>query len=470
MWKNLLTALFVIGALAGAARAQTNLDGTACVGTMVSDNGGKGAAAFVFERHGGGVNAWDQVATLTAADAVANDLFGSAVAISGDTALVGAYQDDDAGASSGSAYIFERHQGGAWGQARKLTAGDAATDDSFGVGVAIDGDVAVVGAYGDDGAGLNAGAAYVFERHEGDAGAWGQVAKLTAADAATGDRLGLSVAIGGGTALVGVPQRDDAGNNAGAAHVFERSQNGANVWSEVGKLTGGAAAAGDLFGHSVGISDGTALVGAYGAGGLSGAVYFFDVAGDDTPPQLALPNEVVAEATSSDGAVVTYDAAADDVDGDGPVTPDCEPPSGTAFPLGTTTVTCTATDSAGNTSSGEFPVRVQDTTDPVITCNAPQTITPPMAPVWFTATGDDVVSTPTTIVTSYSCTAVNGSGRLIDRSESCIVAANGATVQIVDAGGVGDHISWTVTSTDEAGNESTAACAVDVVNPGRGGR
>ena len=99
---------------------------------------------------------------LTASDAARVDLFGYAVALSGDTALVGAPGNDDAGSDSGSAYVFVR-SGTSWIQQAKLTASDAATRDIFGISVALSGDTALVGAGGNDDAGSGSGSAYVYE-------------------------------------------------------------------------------------------------------------------------------------------------------------------------------------------------------------------------------------------------------------------------------------------------------------------
>lgn len=113
----------------------------------------------------------------------------------------------------------------------------------------------------------------------------------------------------------------------------------------------------------------------------------------------------------------------------------------------------------------------EDTMPPVIRCNAPATITPPDAPISFTATGTDLLNPlTTTMITGYDCSMVNGSGKLVDKEQSCVVQFSGVTVQILDSGGVGDHITWTVESTDGVGNRASATCAVDVVNPGRGRR
>ncbi len=181
----------------------------AVVGAMADDDRGTGAgAAYVFERVG---NAWTQVAKLTASDGQGWDRFGVSVAISGDTAVVGAYRDDN---DRGSAYVFER-AGNAWTQVAKLTASDGQAEDHFGVSVAIAGDTAVVGAYHDDDLGPAAGSAYVFERA---GNAWTQAHKLTAADGQTNDYFGISVAISGDTAVVGAYGDDNRGYNAGSVY------------------------------------------------------------------------------------------------------------------------------------------------------------------------------------------------------------------------------------------------------------
>ncbi|HEX2619367.1 MAG TPA: FG-GAP repeat protein, partial [Phototrophicaceae bacterium] len=123
---------------------------------------------------------------LLASDGALNDRFGGAVAVSGNTAVIGAA---NANGELGAAYVFTRN-GNIWTQQQELIASDAAIDDLFGWSVAISGDVAVVGAFGKN---SNQGAAYVFTR---SGTTWTQQQKLTASDAASGDSFGISVAIG----------------------------------------------------------------------------------------------------------------------------------------------------------------------------------------------------------------------------------------------------------------------------------
>ena len=226
----------------------------AIVGAYYDDDAGNASgSAYVFKREG---SAWVQHAKLTASDAAANDYFGYAVAISGDWAIVGAYYDDDGGSASGSAYIFKR-DGSNWIEHAKLTADDAAASDFFGSAVAISGEWAIVGAYQDDDAGNASGSAYVFKR-EGPT--WTQHAKLIAGDAAAYDYFGSAVSISGDWAIVGAYRDDNAGSASGSAYIFKH---GDGTWPEYAKLTASDAAANDYFGSAVSISGDWAIVGAY---------------------------------------------------------------------------------------------------------------------------------------------------------------------------------------------------------------
>ncbi|NOT00103.1 MAG: hypothetical protein HOP29_05705 [Phycisphaerales bacterium] len=228
---------------------------TVVVGAYADDHAGGSDAgsAYVFVRSG---VVWNQQQKLTAADAAESDEFGYTVSVSGDTAVVGAELDDDAGASSGSAYVFVR-SGTVWTPQQKLTAPDAAPGDQFGISVSAGGDLALIGAYRDDDAGSASGSAYVFVR---SGAVWTPQQKLTASDAAAGDEFGFSVSVSGSAAVVGAYADDDAGMDSGSAYVFVRS---AGVWAQQQKLTAADAAAGDLFGISVSVSGDAAVVGAY---------------------------------------------------------------------------------------------------------------------------------------------------------------------------------------------------------------
>ena len=139
----------------------------------------------------------------------------------GERALVGSPGDDVTGVSNaGSATVFEWQAGGAWTQTAQLAATGGAVNDSFGFSVSLSGERALVGAFGDDvGAATDAGSAYVFERRAG--GAWTQTAQLLLTDGASADFFGFSVSLSGERALIGADGDDVAGvSDAGSAYVF----------------------------------------------------------------------------------------------------------------------------------------------------------------------------------------------------------------------------------------------------------
>jgi len=218
----------------------------------VGSNSRQGAA-YLFEQDAGGPDNWGQVITLTASDGVTNSYFADSVVLSGDTAVINQYvftrQSDgswtetiklapedgmgsilfghsaaisgdivalgDASAtvngqvSQGAVYLYGRHQNGVnqWGQIRKITVTDGLAGDSFGAGLALSGDMLVVGAPGAD-------KAYVFRRNAGGENMWGLTAVLTGSDVTGGDEFGISTAVDRGLVLVGA-------RTANAAYLFD---------------------------------------------------------------------------------------------------------------------------------------------------------------------------------------------------------------------------------------------------------
>ena len=238
---------------------------TMVVGASGDDHNG---SAYVFTRQSG---TWSQVAKLTASDEAADDGFGYRVAIGGDTVVVGAPWDDDNGSGSGSAYVFTRHSG-SWSQVAKLTASDAVADAVFGSSVAVDGDTVVVSARGDDDNGEDSGSVYVFTRQSGS---WSQKDKLIATDAAAGTVFGISVAVDGDTVVVGVDEANEYDSSTGSAYVFTRLS---GTWSQVAKLTASSEAIVDSFGYSVAVDGDTVVVGSpmeFYFDSLSGSAYVF---------------------------------------------------------------------------------------------------------------------------------------------------------------------------------------------------
>lgn len=228
-------------------------------------------AAYVFVRSTG---VWAQQQKLTAADGAAGDRFGYDVAIDGDTALIGAVEDDVTFGDEGSAYVFLR-TGAAWAQQQKLIAADGAGGDGFGNAVGISGNSVIVGAPFATVSVLSQGAAYVFVR---SGATWTQQQKLTAPDAGSIDFLGFSVGISGDTVIAGADEDDIISNmNQGSAYVFVRT---GTAWAPPQKLVAPDGAANDRFGSTVAVDGPNAIVGAFfddiGANANQGSAYIFE--------------------------------------------------------------------------------------------------------------------------------------------------------------------------------------------------
>lgn len=281
-------------------------DVTVVTAQLDDDNGPQSGSAYVFERVAG---TWSEVAKLTASDGAESQHFGSAVDIDGDRILVGASGDQ----GPGSAYVFERFDG-QWTEVAKLTAVEGTVDDLgfLGGSVSLSGDVAVIGAWGDDELGPFSGSAVVFER--GSDGTWSQREKLTASDGAVNDVLAQTVVLDGNLVVVGASQDDDLGENSGSAYVFERV---AGTWSEVAKLTASDAGAGDNFGFALAAVGEMVVVGAHfdrDKGFQTGSAYVFEGSGGlwseagKLIPSDARAGDRIGEAVAVDGSVAVIGA------------------------------------------------------------------------------------------------------------------------------------------------------------------
>ncbi|MEE8154511.1 MAG: FG-GAP repeat protein [Phycisphaerales bacterium] len=206
-------------------------------------------------------------------DAAPSQTFGVSVAIAGDLVIAGSIPLNQQAA--GAAYIFMR-TGSNWNQEARLTSEDGAPHDEFGVAVDICGDYAVVGARLDDDNGPSSGSAYVFHRVGTN---WFEMPKLTASDASSNDQFGVSVAISctpdGDRIVVGARNSSDFGTSSGSAYVFRRE---GDLWVEEAKLLASDGTAWDLFAFSVAMDDQRIAIGArglLGAGDGLGAVYLY---------------------------------------------------------------------------------------------------------------------------------------------------------------------------------------------------
>jgi len=217
------------------------------------DHGTDSGSANIFVRTG---NTWTWQAKLTASDGAPLDRLGWQIDISGDTVVASSHRDNDHGPDSGSAYVFVRAPDGTWFQEAKLRASDAAPADEFGHAVAISGDTILIGAYKNDDAGSSSGAAYVFVR--GESGAWTEQAKLTASNANTGYHFARFLDLDGDTALIGSPFYWPL--NYGSAYIFVRQ---GDEWTEQTMLTAQVLRTQEWFGSAVAISGDTAVVGSF---------------------------------------------------------------------------------------------------------------------------------------------------------------------------------------------------------------
>ncbi len=165
-------------------------------------------AVFGSSAHAG----WSQSHKLTPDDGAPGDGLGHSVALIGNAALVGSSSDDDNGDQSGSAYLFNATTGA---QIAKLTPDDGAASDYFGSSVALSGNAALVGSYQDDDNGKDSGSAYLFNATTG-----ARIAKLTPDDVGSYEQFGYSVALSENTALVGSRYGNDSGIRSGSAYLF----------------------------------------------------------------------------------------------------------------------------------------------------------------------------------------------------------------------------------------------------------
>ncbi|MFH1745891.1 MAG: hypothetical protein ABIG44_02490 [Planctomycetota bacterium] len=272
------------------------------IGAPGSDDAGERSGAVSVYRHDSGN--WIEQAHLTAPDAAPGDEFGRSVAVNNDVIVVGARYSDAHGEDSGAAYIYHYDQGD-WLIHTILAAPYPDAGDQYGCAVAVDGDVAVIGARFAEGGDKRSGAAYIYRYDTFD---WSLEATLTAPDAAPDDAFGCAVDIADDVVLIGAYGEDEGGTDRGAAYVFiDDGQD----WIAETRLTPTDAATNSYFGYAVAVSGDLALIGAFGdahAGHDSGAAYVFHHVGKTWTTE--------ARFSASDAAAYQYFGAAVAIDGD----------------------------------------------------------------------------------------------------------------------------------------------------------
>jgi len=210
---------------------------------------------------------WANEQKLLASDGAAGDIFGFSVSIRDDYAIIGAiFDNNENGIYAGAAYVFKR-SGSTWNQQAKLIASDGTQGDQFGWSVSICDNYAIISAYNDDDNGLSSGSAYIFSR---SGTTWTQQEKLLASDGTADDYFGHSVSIDDNYVIIGAPYNHN-GDYYGSAYIFTRS---GTIWTEQTKLLASDGAAGEQFGYSVSIDGDYAIIGASN-GAKSNTAYVF---------------------------------------------------------------------------------------------------------------------------------------------------------------------------------------------------
>ena len=225
--------------------------------------------------------------------------FGMASAFGASEMVVGQPQNQT---SPGAVYIYHRSLDGAtWSQAAKLTASDGKTGNRFGLAIDIDGNTLLVGAMEAD---SGRGAAYLFEKDVASGG-WSEVKKLSVDDAGENDNLGTGVALSGNLAVIGAPQHNE---DTGAAYIFYRNPN-SGAWSQAFKFVGSDVGAGDRFGGAVATANGKIFVGSTRHNDRAGAVYIFgyDQTTHEFKEEAKLVNSDTTVARSFGAAIHLYD-------------------------------------------------------------------------------------------------------------------------------------------------------------------
>ena len=272
--------------IAGAATANGNVNLT--------------GAAYVFERNHGGANNWGEVTKLLAPDGAYNDVFGWAVSLDGDTAVVGARWHNH-GPGLGAAYIYERNAGGPnnWGFVKELLPSNPTSVDWFGISVDTNGDTIVVGAAYKNLNGAESGVVYIFDRNAGGTNNWGEVLQIVPNSPQSYDRFGSTLAIDENVLAVGSPETNTT--RTGSVYLFEQNSGGTNNWGQIAKITPSDGQPNGRFSSgSIDLHGDTLVVGAAHTDGLvnhSGTAYVFK----QNPANLNEWNEV-AKLVASDGA------------------------------------------------------------------------------------------------------------------------------------------------------------------------
>ncbi|MEZ6244202.1 MAG: FG-GAP repeat protein [Phycisphaerales bacterium] len=241
------------------------------------DNGALSGAVYIFDTATGA-----ELGKFTPDDGEGLDQFGFSVDLDGNLAIVGARWESERGTRAGAAYLFDISDPAHPVQLAKLLGSEIEADDMFGFSVAIDGDLAIVGAIFDDDLGLDSGAAYVFD--VSDPANPVETVKITTLDGNGSDDIGWDVSLDGATALITARTDDDLFPGGGSAYLYDLTDPTTPV--EMCKITPSDGHANQVFGWSADLDGDRVLVGASQDDELAesaGAAYLYDISGGPTP-------------------------------------------------------------------------------------------------------------------------------------------------------------------------------------------
>jgi hypothetical protein len=258
---------------------------------------------YLYKR-GAGPDDWTMIKKIIPSDGADYDYFGQSIALRDGILAVGAPQapDDNINIDAGAVYLFYQNEGGQnnWGEKLKLRRPDGSTSTYFGVSVALDEGILVVGNQHDSVLGALSGSASVFYQNEGGADTWGFVKQLFASDGAANDYFGNKVSLNGGIVAVGAPFNDTPHTDGGSVYLYYKDEGGVDNWGEKKKLNGYDE--NDIFGSEITLQDDMLAVGILGIYETQGAVTLFskDQGGADAWGEIVTVSAYNAPADESE--------------------------------------------------------------------------------------------------------------------------------------------------------------------------
>ena len=260
IWTGVAVSVLMATPLAGQGYGQSVAVGDSEV--IVGESLNTMAPGYVYVYRKDVDGEWTEAQRLEASNSAMGDHFGRSLAQTGNHLLVGSTTLE-------TVYVFERDASGAWRETQALQASDGTEGDYIGRLAAVDGDDVLMATWAHA---EGRGAVYVFHRDD-STGRWSESAKLMGSDIEPNEWFGMSLAIEGDVALIGSPRKD---GNTGAVYVFRLEETGA--WTEQTRLTGAGTVANSRFGSSVALRAGRALIGAatHQQGVGTAFVYTFD--------------------------------------------------------------------------------------------------------------------------------------------------------------------------------------------------